>query len=99
MHKWCINLNFSMTALTFGFKAKDFGNSWSSFCRELRARSAFDRCVLFPRLHRLCCKRLGLTWQSTADCGARGLWERDCLSFLAGWACSRGKKRLSGHII
>ena len=77
--------------MTFGFKAKDFGNSWSSFWRELRARSAFVRCVLFTSVHGLCCQRLGLTWQSTADCGARGLWERGCLSFLACWACARGK--------
>ena len=55
-----------MTVLTFGSKAKDFGNSWSSFWRELRARSAFDRCVLFTRVHGLCCQRLGLTWVGTS---------------------------------
>lgn len=26
MHKWRINLNFSVSALTFGFKTKNFGN-------------------------------------------------------------------------
>ena len=26
MYKWCIKLNFSVTVLTFGIKAKDFGN-------------------------------------------------------------------------
>ena len=29
MHTWCINLNFSVTVLTFALKVKDFGNSWN----------------------------------------------------------------------
>ena len=55
-----------MTVLTFGFKAKDFGNSWSSFWRELRRAVSLTAVYSLRWVYGLFCQRLGLTWRGTS---------------------------------